>query len=119
VFGDGNTWSLSGAVGVGSTGFDIATGSTGTLGSGNFWLGHNSDGTVGNPSLTLSVSSSNFYVGNGSVSVSESGPRIPRGPRVRHGGAYRNTIAYVKHNGAWRIAIPYVKHNGAWKVAGS
>lgn len=44
--------------------------------------------------------------------------RIPRGPRVKDNGVWRNTILYVKDNGVWRIAIPYVKDNGTWKIGG-
>jgi hypothetical protein len=44
--------------------------------------------------------------------------RIPRGPRVKDSGVWRNTILYVKDNGTWKIAIPYVKDNGTWKIGG-
>jgi hypothetical protein len=44
--------------------------------------------------------------------------RIPRGPRVKDSGVWRNTILYVKDNGEWKTAIPYVKDNGEWKIGG-
>lgn len=44
--------------------------------------------------------------------------RIPRGPRVKDNGVWKNTILYVKDNGTWKIAIPYVKDNGTWKIGG-
>lgn len=45
-------------------------------------------------------------------------PRIPRGPRVKDNGVWRNTILYVKDNGTWKVAVPYVKDNGTWKIGG-
>lgn len=44
--------------------------------------------------------------------------RIPRGPRVKDSGVWKNTILYVKDNGTWKVAIPYVKDNGTWKIGG-
>ena len=44
--------------------------------------------------------------------------RIPRGPRVKDGGIWKNTVLYVKDAGVWKIAIPYVKDNGTWKIGG-
>lgn len=46
-------------------------------------------------------------------------PRIPRGPRVKTGGTWRNTICYVKVGGTWRIALPYVKTGGTWRLGGN
>jgi len=45
-------------------------------------------------------------------------PRIPRGPRVKDSGVWKNTVLYVKDSGVWRIAVPYVKDNGTWKIGG-
>ncbi len=45
-------------------------------------------------------------------------PRIPRGPRVKDAGVWKNTVLYVKDAGVWKIAIPYVKDNGTWKIGG-
>jgi hypothetical protein len=45
-------------------------------------------------------------------------PRIPRGPRVKDSGVWKNTVLYVKDSGVWKIAVPYVKDNGTWKIGG-
>ena len=45
-------------------------------------------------------------------------PRIPRGPRVKDSGVWKNTVLYVKDSGTWKIAIPYVKDSGTWKIGG-
>lgn len=44
--------------------------------------------------------------------------RIPRGPRVKDGTTWRNTILYVKDGNTWRIAIPYVKDVNTWRIGG-
>ena len=83
---------------------------------GNARIYHNPDGTGG----YFFVASSRLNgLGEAIVSTGvRSLPRIPRGPRVRANGVYRNTIAYVKVNGVWRLAIPYVRTAGAWKLSG-
>lgn len=41
-----------------------------------------------------------------------------RGPRVKVGDEYVQTIAYVNVNGKWTQVIPYVKSGGKWYNAG-
>lgn len=78
---------------------------------------HNADGTR---SLTSSgtLSTNHSYFGSGTASGTMALPRIPRGPRVRSGGTWRNTVAYVRVGGVWKVATPYVRVGGVWKVAG-
>ncbi len=45
-------------------------------------------------------------------------PRIPRGPRVRVAGVWKNTLMYVRVSGVWKIVIPYIKVGGVWKIGG-
>ena len=85
------------------------------------WYAHKADGT-----LTVSFDGNFQTVQQGSswsfpprsVSGSYTLPRIARGPRVRHSGSWRPTIAYVRHGSRWRVATPYVRHGGRWRVAG-
>lgn len=79
-------------------------------------IDHDSDGTKSvSFSATTTLGSS---VGTASASGTLNLPRIARGPRVRSGGTYKPTVAYVRVSGSWKIAIPYVRHSGTWKVAG-
>lgn len=78
-------------------------------------IAHDSDGTK---TLTITSSIAGDTLGSSSPNVTITLPRIPRGPRVKDNGVWRNTIMYVKDNGVWRIAIPYVKDNGTWKIGG-
>lgn len=84
-------------------------------------VAHNIDGT-GSASASAdfrsTVNTQSWHVPQLNVSGSIGLSRIPRGPRVRSNGQWRNTIPYVKHNGQWRIAIPYTKHGGQWKIGG-
>lgn len=83
---------------------------------------HDADGTLPAASRTftfsIEASGTSGLGGPTTQSVTLTIPRIPRGPRVKSGGTWRNTIAYVKTGGVWKIAIPYVKQ-GTWKVGGS
>lgn len=78
-------------------------------------IAHNSDGTM---TLNITTSIAGDTLGSSSPNVSVTLARIPRGPRVKDNGTWRNTIMYVKDNGTWRIAIPYVKDNGTWRIGG-
>lgn len=87
------------------------------LGSGTVNVPHNADGTK---VLTFSAgwSEPHNLIGNGSLSNGLTLARIPRGPRVKQGGQYKNTVAYVKQGGQYKIAIPYVKNAGQYKIGG-
>lgn len=106
----------------GNGSFDFRNGSSGgsfTMAEGYVNIPHAMDGTgafniYGNISIETPSDYGTASTGSGWKSL----PRIPRGPRVKHGGTYRNTILYVKHSGTYRIAIPYVKHAGAYKIGG-
>ena len=77
---------------------------------------HNADGTASfefASEMTL-VSLGTAVASTGSIAL----PRIPRGPRVRSGGSWRNSVAYVRSGGQWKVAVPYVRSGGSWKVAG-
>lgn len=83
--------------------------------SGTFRVYHKPDGTG---SYSFVTSSSLVSLGSALASTgTRTLARIPRGPRVKHGGVWRNTVAYVKVSGVWRIALPYVK-SGTWKING-
>lgn len=43
---------------------------------------------------------------------------IPRGPRIKTGGTWKQTVLYVKTGGVWKIAVPYVKTGSTWKIGG-
>lgn len=80
------------------------------------WINHNADGT-------LVVSAAGAFpsadlLGSAYVGLSFSAPRIPRGPKVKDGGTYKPTVAYVKDLGQYKIAIPYIKDGGIYKIAG-
>lgn len=78
---------------------------------------HNNDGTKTlTSSGTLITDHTSF--GRGTASGSVVLDRIPRGPKVRYNGAWRDTIAYVRSGGTWRNAVPYVKVGASWKPAG-
>ena len=77
VYGDGNSWSTSRG---GGGDFYINPGTNVPLGSGSFWVQHDGNGYAPSQSITLSVSSSNFYVGSGSVTTSESAPSLANTP---------------------------------------
>lgn len=103
-----------------SGGYDLRSSvqSSQSLGSWAGWVNHNADGTM---ALGISYAFSGnggTPLGNGSGSFTITFPRIPRGPRVKFGGVWRNTVLYVKHLGVWKIAVLYVKHLGTWKIGG-
>ena len=91
------------------------------LNSGGLVVGHNSDGTqsVGfSGDFRSQAQTQSWHVPQLNLSGSIVMSRIPRGPRVKHGGQWRNTVAYVKHGGQWKTAIPHIKHGGQWKIGG-
>lgn len=79
---------------------------------------HNADGTKTVVISANATLANPIPIGTASVSGSLPLPRIPRGPRVRDGGSWKHSIAYVRDGGTWKIAIPYVRDGGTWKVAG-
>lgn len=85
------------------------------LDGGYITVAHNDDGTG---SLGFSGGADVAVFGVANVAGSLTLPRIPRGPRVRYGGQWRNTVAYVRSGGSWRIAIPYVRSGGSWRIGG-
>jgi hypothetical protein len=87
-----------------------------TLLNTTFVATHNADGTL---SVLCNWSISGDLLGTAASSQTLAVPRIPRGPRVKDAGAYKNSIAYVKDAGVYKIAIPYVKDAGVYKIGGS
>lgn len=81
-------------------------------------IAHDDDGTKTVAFSATSELVNALPIGTASVTGSLVLPRIPRGPRVRSGGAWKHTIAYVKVGGTWKVAIPHVRVSGTWKVAG-
>lgn len=77
---------------------------------------HGADGTRGAVTLRMRLQYGSINEDH-TVSFNDF-PRIPRGPRVKDGGVWKNTILYVKDAGVWKIAIPYVKDAGTWKIGG-
>ncbi len=115
-----STWSVNvgGLTGSGTWNYDWrASGADRALGSGSGYITHNSDGTK---SISITANANgNYPLGTASISQTLGLARIPRGPRVRWSGVWRNTVLYVRHAGTWRIAIPYVRFGGTWRNAGS
>lgn len=89
------------------------------FGTASFWNTHNADGT-----LTKQVTGhfadipTYGWWGSGSTGGNITYTRIPRGPRVKSAGTWRQTVAYVKSGGTWKIAIPYTKSGGVWRIGG-
>lgn len=80
---------------------------------------HLADGTRPDITIRMILDYDGGAVSNENYTAVISGiPRIPRGPRVKDAGTWKNTIAYVKDAGVWKIAIPYVKDAGTWKIGG-
>lgn len=95
--------------------FRDSTPQTIILSSGTRTLTHDADGTL---TAAISAGVSGLVLGSASMSGTIELDRIPRGPRVRVSGTWRNTVAYVRVSGSWRIAIPYVRVSGTWRVGG-
>ena len=120
VWGDGNEWRLRGFAIKSWADFYIPSGSsTILLGEGEFWKYHEPDGTYDTENFYLDIASTNPYVGNGTATLAISPPLIPRGPRVRYNGTWRNTVAYAKVSGTWKTVVPYANVSGTWKVGGA
>ena len=81
-----------------------------------YYIQHAADGT-GSAYLSAYIDTQNSP-GAVSLGVGLALPRIPRGPRVKDGGVYKNTVAYVKDAGVYKIAIPYIKDAGVYKIGG-
>lgn len=80
---------------------------------------HAADGTMGGVTLRMDLSYGPSGATGGSFTAGfYDFPRIPRGPRVKVAGVWRNTVAYMRVAGIWKIVVPYVKSAGAWKVGG-
>lgn len=117
--GDQQPWSIDfgGHVVSGGWLYDFTEYTELTLWSDTITHTHNPDGTR-TVNYTGTATMDSPPGGTGTVSGSLALPRIPRGPRVKVGAAWRFTVAYVNDNGTWRIALPHVKQGGTWKVAG-
>lgn len=79
---------------------------------------HGDDGTRGAVTLRQTLVYGNGAVNESATVSFNDFPAIPRGPRVKVAGVWKNTVAYVKVAGVWKIAIPYVKVAGIWKIGG-
>jgi hypothetical protein len=101
--------------GEGSFTYDFRNYDSLLLASGQTRITHNADGTG---SCAFNGAANVQVMGTASVAGSLPLPRIPRGPLVRYGGTWRNTVAYVRDGGTWKIATPYVRSGGVWKVSG-
>lgn len=99
--------------------YDFRNGSSSgswTYTDGSYWVNHSPDGTG---QYAYSASFNLYDIGSGSVGTGVRAlPRIPRGPRIKHSGVFKPSLAMVKHGGVWKIAIPYVKNAGVWKIGG-
>ena len=78
---------------------------------------HNPDGTRGAVTLYMTLAYIDEPYAEWTAPFNDF-PAIPRGPKVKHNGTWKNTVPYVKHNGSWKIAIPFVKQSGSWKNSG-
>lgn len=108
-------WSVDG------TSMSLTQGQTRTIGTWDRWVSHNNDGTKSLPvraEFRTITQGTTWAFPSTTVTGTHSLPRIPRGPRVRHSGSWRNTILYVRHGGRWRQALIYVRHGGKWRQAG-
>lgn len=88
------------------------------LGSWEGWVTHNSDGTK-TINFTFGFSGQGgtpLSTGDGSDSIVLT--PLPRGPKVRIGGAWKQSTAYVRVGGAWKQAVPYTRVGGGWKSPG-
>ena len=83
------------------------------------WEGWVNHGTDGSQSVFFSFTfngAGGTPLGNAYGEDSIALTRILRGPRVRSGGSWRNSVAYVRTGGTWRTAVPYVRSGGAWRI---
>ena len=85
------------------------------LGSGNFWVPHNSDGTK-TVSMSGSFTTDSSWITGGSASGSRTLPTIERGLiRVRVSGTWRTGVPYIRVAGTWRRGQAFVKVSGVWR----
>lgn len=124
-YGQAGITGVAGASGSGIAAWnaapDFSGGSFGLASSGTIVITHKNDGTAqitGSAYWTASGGDGWFNSGFSGSGGPWSLPRLPRGPRVKVAGVWKNTILYVKVAGVWKIAIPYVKVAGVWKIGG-
>lgn len=99
----------------------LSQGVTRTLATVEQWVNHNNDGTKAvavRGEFKTDIQSGTWAFPSTTVTGTHTLPRIPRGPRVRHNGVWRNTMIYVRDGGRWRQAICYVRHASKWRQAG-
>lgn len=101
--------------GVQALDFRGSTPKTLIIASGRTRIDHDSDGTK---SVEMVAAVSGLPIGDARVEGTLTFDRIPRGPRVRYNGSWRNTLAYVRASGVWRIVVPYVRVNGTYRIGG-
>lgn len=83
---------------------------------------HNNDGS--RPDVVLrgycDSATNATYVPEGTLANSSvfSFPSNPRGPRIKDGGTWKQTVLYIKDGGTWKLAVPYIKDGGTWKIGG-
>jgi hypothetical protein len=123
VFGGGNSWSVSGVWAAGGA-FNISAGTgVSTLGSGEFWLNHNTDGSHPAISLTGAISSSNQFVGSGSGTVTVAVPTIPRASKPKFYNADDDVITSFYAGSPVTIkthrASTAFTHNITWHFGGA
>lgn len=99
-------------------GYNFASYSTLTLGSGTGTITHNPDGTKTiSVSGTFDESDPAPELGDATSSGSLALTNIPRGPKAEHNGAWAQSTLQVEHNGAWVQGLVYAEFNGAWVQA--
>lgn len=89
-----------------------------TWGTWSGWVTHDADGKK---TVTFTYGfegEGGTPLGNGSGSHSFTLTEIPRGPRIKIGAIWKNTILYIKSSGIWKIALLYIKSSGIWKITG-
>lgn len=88
------------------------------LGHWEGWVTHDSDGTK-TINFTFGFSGQGgtpLSTGSGADSIVLT--PLPRGPKVRVGGAWKDSTAYVRVGGVWKEATPHVRIGGVWKSMG-
>lgn len=103
-----------------SKGYDLRSSVASSIvwGTWEGWVNHNSDGSM---TVTFDYGfngAGGTPLGNGSGGHSIVLTKIPRGPRIKIGALWKNTILYIKSSGVWKIALAYVKNAGVWKISG-
>lgn len=88
------------------------------LGNYDIQIPHGDDGKRGAITLRMELEYGNGNVDEAHTFSFNDFPDIPRGPRLKAAGVWKNSLAYVKAAGIWKIALPYVKVSGLWKIGG-